>query len=62
MSTLIKGNFGVGKSETIKSLALSLAKPFFEWSCRGGCSYYGLSRILTGTIIGGWWLCLNDIN
>mmetsp|Transcript_9201 Transcript_9201/g.8585 ORF Transcript_9201/g.8585 Transcript_9201/m.8585 type:complete len:589 (-) Transcript_9201:385-2151(-) len=59
---MINGNFGVGKTETIKSLARSLAKPFIVWSCRGGCSYSGLSRIFSGMVIGGWWLCLDEIN
>jgi cystathionine beta-lyase family protein involved in aluminum resistance len=59
---LINGNYGVGKTETIKTLARCLAKPFISWSCRGGCTYNGLSRIFSGMIIGGWWLSLDEIN
>ena len=62
MGGLINGNFGVGKTETIKSLARTMAKPFLQWSCRGGCSYSGLSRIFQGMALGGWWLSLDEIN
>eukprot|EP00347_Sterkiella_histriomuscorum_P007658 403348070 len=59
---LIYGPQGVGKTETIQSLARTLAKPFLLWSCRGGCSYNGLSRIFAGMAIGGQWLCMDEIN
>lgn len=62
MGGLVNGGIGVGKTETIKSLGRSLAKPLIIWSCRGGSSYYGLSRIFTGMAIGGCWLCLDEIN
>jgi hypothetical protein len=62
MGCLIYGGYGVGKTETIKSLAKYLAKPFKIWSCRGGNSYQGLSRIFSGMIIGGFWLTLDEIN
>lgn len=62
MGGLINGGTGVGKTETIKSLARSLAKPFIQWSCRGGTSYNGLSRIFAGMAISGCWLCLDEIN
>ena len=59
---LINGSSGVGKTETVKALCHGLARPYISWTCRGGTSYQCLARILKGMAMGGFWICLDEIN
>ena len=59
---LINGDFGIGKTQTITALCHYLAKKQIKWSLRGGGSYICLGNILSAMAIGGFWLCLDEIN
>lgn len=59
---LIAGSSLVGKTETIRSLFLTLAQNFRMWPCNGGLNYECVSRILKGNILSKTFICFDNIN
>ena len=59
---MINGTNGIGKTNTIQNFAIQMAKPFISWTCRGGASYESLSRIFKAVAMGGFWVCIDDMN
>lgn len=57
----VAGPTGTGKTETIRSLAGALAKPFYAVGCCDGVSYECLTRAFKGAITCGAWLCLENL-
>lgn len=62
LSGLIRGASGIGKSETIRSLARAFGIFFVAFTCPEQTDSPTLERILKGNAICGSWLCLENLS
>ena len=57
----VTGPSGVGKSETVRELALALAKVYVPMACSGNDAS-AVTRLLRGAASSGAWLCLEEFH
>ncbi|EFN82623.1 Dynein heavy chain 7, axonemal [Harpegnathos saltator] len=60
--SIIIGPTGAGKTEAIKSLTSTLAKPFYLVSCSHDVSYEYVAQTLKGAVSCGAWICLENFD